>query len=590
VGAFVEQKKRTHSCGELRAGDVGKRVVLMGWVQTARDLGGCIFLDLRDRDGITQVVVRPEVSADAHARAGEVRQEYVVAVEGDVVAREKPNPRLETGAIEVVAAEVEVLNRSKPVPIKVEDQLDAHEETRLQYRYIDLRRRPLVRALKLRSTVNAICRRTLSELGFWEFETPILTKSTPEGARDYLVPSRVYPGRFYALPQSPQLFKQLLMVAGYDRYYQICRCFRDEDLRGDRQPEFTQLDIEMSFVTPADVQEVVDTIVQRIFAETIGLQIATPIPKLGFADAMARYGSDAPDLRYGLELVDLTDLLRTCRIAPLAEAPLVKGLRVPGKLSRKHIEELEAELKADFEVTAVAWARCEGGELAGGAAKLLDPARAPALMRALELREGELTLMIAAKDRDRTEAAGGRMRQRVASRLDLVPKDGRTFALTWIVDFPMFEWDREGKRWAARHHPFTSPRPEDLDKLESAPGEVMARAYDLVCNGHEIAGGSIRIHDEQIQSRVFRSLGIGPDEARAKFGFLLEALSHGTPPHGGIAFGLDRLLMILSGAESIRDVIAFPKTTKAACLMTAAPSDASEAQLAELGLALRTSR
>ncbi len=583
---FVEDKKRTHTCGELRAEHAGTRAVLMGWVETARDLGGCVFLDLRDREGVTQIVVRPEVSEAAHAEAGKARQEYVVAVEGEVVLREgKPNKRLATGKVELVAADVQILNRSKPVPIQVEDKIDAHEDTRLEHRYLDLRRRPLVKALKLRSQVNKICRTTLDELGFWEFETPILTKSTPEGARDYLVPSRVYPGQFFALPQSPQLFKQLLMISGYDRYFQICRCFRDEDLRGDRQPEFTQLDMELSFVTQEDIQEVVDVLIRRVFKETIGVELATPIPRMTFAEAMATYGSDAPDLRYGLEIEDVTAHVSTSKLPALAEAETVRALKIPGKLSRKQIDGLEAELRADYDITVMGWTRVDGGAPKGGVAKVLDQEKFGALIEQLGLEEGGLVIMVAAKGEERTASAAGRLRKRVAQLLDLIPKG--KFALSWIVDFPMFEHDDDADRWVARHHPFTSPRPEDLDKLESDPGAVMARAYDLVLNGHEIGGGSIRIHNPDVQTTVFKTLGIGDEEARAKFGFLLDALGHGTPPHGGIAFGLDRLLMLLAGTDSIRDVIAFPKTTKSACLLTKAPSEVSDDQLAELGIAKR---
>jgi len=587
VGVFIEEKKRTHDCGALRAEHAGQQAVLMGWVQTARDLGGCVFLDLRDREGITQVVVRPEVSEEAHKVAGEARQEYVVAVAGKVALREKGNPRLPTGEVEVVAEEVEILNRAKPMPIQIEDETDAHEDTRLTHRYLDLRRRPLVETMRLRTHLGNILRDSLREQRFWELETPFLTKSTPEGARDYLVPSREYPGKFFALPQSPQLFKQLFMIAGYDRYCQIVRCFRDEDLRGDRQPEFTQLDMEMSFVTPDDVREVVDALMKRVLSELKGIELETPIPAMSWADAMARYGTDAPDLRYGLELSDLTELFRTNKIPVLAEATAVRGFKVPGNLSRKQIETIEAELKKDYAIDILGWTRIDGGAPKGGVAKAMDPERTADFIAALELSDGDLVMLVGGKDEERTASAAGRMRKRVAERLELIPAPGTSFALTWIVDFPMFERDEEEGRWVARHHPFTSPRRDDLDKLESDPGAVMARAYDLVCNGHEIAGGSIRIHDPDVQMKVLASLSIDEEEARDKFGFLIDALGHGAPPHGGIAFGLDRLVMILAGTESIRDVIAFPKTTRAACLMTQAPSDVSDAQLAELGLARR---
>jgi aspartyl-tRNA synthetase len=588
VTVFVEQKKRTHRCGDLRAEHTGRQAVLMGWVQAVRVHSRWVFIDLRDREGITQVVCRPEVSQEAFELARTVRQEYVIAVEGEVTLRGgEPNPALATGEIELVASSLEVLNRSRPVPIQVEDEVDANEDTRLEHRYLDLRRRPMVEALRMRSELYRVIRATMHELGFWEFETPIMTKSTPEGARDYLVPSRVYPGRFFALPQSPQLFKQLFMVAGYDRYYQICRCFRDEDLRGDRQPEFTQLDIEMSFVTPADVQDVVETVTQRVFAELLGVAIERPLVHLSYDEAIARYGSDKPDLRYDLPLHDVTELTRTAALPPLAEAARVKALRLQASLSRKQLDALGAEIKADYEISIFGWSRKQGEGLAGGVGGKLDPDRVGALCRALELGEGDLVLLVAGPDAGRVDAAGGRLRERAAQLGGLLAGAERRFAALWVEGFPMFERDAETGRWVAMHHPFTSPRPEDLHLLESDPGKIRARAYDFVLNGYEIAGGSIRIHDPEVQSRVFAALGLGEAEAREKFGFLLDALSFGTPPHGGVAFGLDRLVMVLAGRDSIRDVIAFPKTTRSACLMTGAPSDVSEAQLVELGLSLR---
>ena len=586
VGVFVEEKKRTHRCGELRAADVGQQAVLMGWVQTVRVHSRWVFIDIRDREGVTQVVCHSEVNDEVFQAAKAVRQEYVIAVEGEVTKRAgKPNPKLATGEIEVVASDLEVLNRSKPVPIQVEDEIDANEETRLQYRYLDLRRRPMVDALRTRSELNRVIRNTMHELGFWEFETPILTKSTPEGARDYLVPSRVYPGQFFALPQSPQLFKQLFMVAGYDRYYQICRCFRDEDLRGDRQPEFTQLDIEMSFVTPAEIQEVVERVVARALDEILGVKLVTPIPHMSYDEAIERYGSDRPDLRYELPLHDITELTRTSNLPPLQEAAKVKALRFPANLSRKQLDALAAEIKADYEISMMGFARKQGDGLVGGVAKKLDPDKVEALCRTLELGEGEMMLLVAGRDAERADMAGGRLRERAAQLGGMLDAAKGVFAPLWVEGFPMFEWSEDDKRWVAMHHPFTSPVPEDLPLLEAEPGKVRARAYDFVMNGYEIAGGSIRIHDPEVQSRVFTSLGLGEEEAREKFGFLLDALGYGTPPHGGIAFGLDRLVMVLAGGDSIREVIAFPKTTRSACMMTSAPSDVSDAQLAELGLA-----
>jgi aspartyl-tRNA synthetase len=591
VTSFVEDKKRSHHCGELRASHAGETVVLMGWAQTVRVHSRWVFVDLRDREGVTQILFQPEVSEQAYDVAARIRQEYVVAVEGTVALRGgKPNPKLPTGEIEVQAQEVEILSRAMPLPLQIEDDTPATEETRLEHRYLDLRRRPLVQALGLRSRMNKLLRSSLDELGFWEFETPILTKSTPEGARDFLVPSRTHPGQFFALPQSPQLFKQLLMVAGYDRYYQICRCFRDEDLRGDRQPEFTQLDLELSFVSPRDVQEVVEILVQRLWSQILGKELSRPFPSLSFAEAMERYGSDRPDLRYDLPLQDLTELTRGAAIPPLAEAGCVRGLALPpeAKLSRKQLDMIGDELRKDYDITLFGWSRRAGDGLSGGIGGKLDQATVPALCDRVGLAEGALVLLVAGAKGERTALAAGRMRERAADLSGVVPRDGR-FALTWIEGFPMFEWDDEGHRWVARHHPFTSPRREDLPFLETDPERVQARAYDLVCNGNEIAGGSIRIHDPEVQLRVLSALGIDNREAGEKFGFLIEALGHGTPPHGGIAFGLDRLAMLLSGASSIREVIAFPKTTRAACLMTQAPSAVAEEQLTELGLATRSS-
>jgi aspartyl-tRNA synthetase len=590
VSVFVEEKKRTHRCGDLRIEHEGQQVVLMGWVQKARVHSHWVFIDLRDREGIVQVVCQAEAGDELFELAKGVRQEFVIGVEGTVAKRAgTPNPKLATGEIEVVASSLEVLNRSKPVPIQVEDQIDANEETRLQYRYLDLRRRPMVEALRLRSELNRVIRTTMHGLGFWEFETPILTKSTPEGARDYLVPSRIYPGRVFALPQSPQLFKQLFMIAGYDRYYQICRCFRDEDLRGDRQPEFTQLDIEMSFVTPDDVQAVVETVLERAFAELLGVTLELPLQHMSYDEAIERYGSDKPDLRYGLPLHDVTELTRTANIPPIANAAKVKALALPANLSRKQTDAIGEELKADFKVSMMGWAKRQGDALTGGVAKKLDPTQVGALMEAVSLGEGDLLLLVAGDDAGRVDMAGGRMRERAAELAGLVDPKEQRFVALWVESFPMFEWDEEEQRFVAMHHPFTSPRLEDLGLLDSDPGKMRARAYDLVINGYEIAGGSIRIHDSEVQSKVFAALGLSPEEAREKFGFLLDALSYGTPPHGGVAFGLDRLVMLMLGGDSIRDVIAFPKTTRSACLMTGAPSDVPAAQLKELGLGLKTS-
>ena len=599
MGRFVEELKRTHSCGALRAADVGAEVVLMGWVASRRDHGGCVFVDLRDRDGLTQVVFKPDVDAASHETANQLRGEFVIAIRGTVVSRGgNVNDKLPTGAIEVNASELEILNRSKPTPFPIEDKIDTAEPVRLEYRYLDLRRPVLQRNLRLRSRVNKVVRDTLDQHGFTEFETPILTKSTPEGARDYLVPSRVHHGLFYALPQSPQLFKQLFMIAGYDRYYQIARCFRDEDLRADRQPEFTQVDLEMSFVTENDVIEVVSDLLARIWKDALAYTVPLPIPRISYADAIARFGVDNPDLRFGLELCEVTDLVKGSGFKVFSETAARPGgavfaWRFPkakAELSRSEIDAL-GEFVKPYGAKGLAWIRAQADTPSGGVmhpgwqgpiAKFLSDSERAAITVRTGLEAGDLCFFVA-DERSVAATSLGRLRSHVAAKHGLIPKD--VWAFVWVERFPMFERDKEDpSHWNAMHHPFTSPLPEDVDKLLSDPGAVRARAYDIVLNGSEIGGGSIRIHRREVQSMIFQRLGLTEEQARAKFGFLLQALEFGTPPHGGLALGLDRILWFLCGAESIRDVIAYPKTQKATCLMTDAPNAVDPAQLAELKL------
>jgi aspartyl-tRNA synthetase len=579
----LDDLARTHTCGALRAGDVGTEVVLLGWVHRVRDLGGLIFVDVRDRAGITQVVARD--SRDLLALAERLRPEFVVAVAGRVERRSEDtiNPKIETGDVEVAAREIRVLNEARRPPFQVAEDAPVAEDMRLKYRYLDLRRPRMQANLGLRHRVTMAVRRYFDENGFWEIETPILTRSTPEGARDYLVPSRVHPGKFFALPQSPQIFKQILMISGTDRYFQICKCFRDEDLRADRQPEFTQIDVEMSFATRELVYGIVEPLVQEVF-RLIGREIELPFRRLSYAEAIARYGSDKPDLRCGLPIEDLSDVFRESPFgvfrSGVAEGGVVRGFVIPGKAgaSRREVDELVEQAK-QLGAGGLVWARRSPDGTPVASVKAIGE---EGIRRALEAAgAGESDLLVMAVGApDATSKVLGQMRLAVARASGLLKSD--QYAFTWVVDFPLLEWDELERRYVSMHHPFTSPFDEDLAKLESEPGSVRAKAYDLVLNGSEIAGGSIRIHDPELQRRVFRLLTITDEEARERFGFFLEALEYGTPPHGGIAFGLDRLVAILAGESSIRDVMAFPKTSAAVDLMAGAPSTVDPSQLKQL--------
>jgi aspartyl-tRNA synthetase len=579
--------KRTHSCGELTLKNLDEEVCLMGWVQYRRDHGGLIFIDLRDREGLTQVVFSPEYNKKAHEEAHVLRSEYVLAIKGKV--RKRPegmeNPKLTTGDIEVVVLDWKLLNISKTPPFLIEDRIDVSENIRLKYRYLDLRRKKLKENIVFRHKAAQSVRNFLNANGFLEIETPFLTKSTPEGARDFLVPSRLHQGKFFALPQSPQLFKQLLMVGGMERYYQIVKCFRDEDLRADRQPEFTQIDMEMSFVEEQDVMDVAEKMIFNLMKETVGVEVSIPFPRMKYSEAMDKYGVDKPDTRFDLFLEDITDIVRGSNFRLFAKAPLVKALKVPGgaELSRKEIDELTEYVKV-FGAQGLAWIKIKENEWQSPIVKFLSEEERQGISKKLALEVGDIVFFQAASPEVVNDALGN-LRVKLAERFNLI--DENKFNFVWIVDFPLFQYNSDEKRWEACHHPFTSPKEEDVDSLLDDPAKVRAKAYDLVLNGNEIGGGSIRIHSYEVQMKMFEALNISMEEAEEKFGFLLNALKYGAPPHGGIAFGFDRIVMLLLKARSIREVIPFPKTQKGACLLTDAPASVENRQLRELGIRLR---
>ncbi len=580
--------KRTHHCRQLRDTDIDREVVLMGWVQHRRDHGGVIFIDLRDREGITQIVFNPEHSAKVHEKARDIRNEYVIGVKGRVISRpgDMLNPNMETGGIEVMVDELSIFSTAVTPAFQIEDRVEASESIRLQYRYLDLRRPQLRNNILARHQATMAIRNYLDNQGFVDIETPFLTKSTPEGARDYLVPSRVNQGEFYALPQSPQLFKQLLMISGFDRYYQIVKCFRDEDLRADRQPEFTQIDMELSFVDEQEIMGIAEGMIVTIFKRVLDIELITPFARLTYDEAMSRFGLDRPDLRFGLELCEVSDIVKDAGFKVFANVVknggLVKAINAKGcaDFTRKQIDEL-TEFAAVYRAKGLAWIKIKEDAWQSPIAKFFTDQEKEALRERLDLEPGDIVFFVADQPKITNEALG-QLRNELARRLGLISDD--TYEFTWVTHFPLMDYDETEKRYQALHHPFTAPLESDIDKLSTDPLAVKSRAYDLVLNGIEIGGGSIRIHSTQLQEQVLSCLGIDAQEANEKFGFLLNALSSGAPPHGGIAFGLDRLMMLLCKEDSIRNVIAFPKTQKATCLLTEAPSKPSMAQLQELAI------
>lgn len=575
--------KRSMYAGRVRKEHVGQEVTLKGWVARRRDLGGLIFIDLRDREGIMQLVINPEtVAAEVMATAESLRSEYVLEVTGKVAAREQANDKLATGSVELHVESLTVLNTAKTTPFEIKDGIEVNDDTRLRYRYLDLRRPEMLENFKLRAKVTHSIRNYLDELEFLDVETPFLSKSTPEGARDYLVPSRVHQGHFYALPQSPQITKQLLMNAGFDRYYQIVKCFRDEDLRGDRQPEFTQVDLETSFLSDQEIQDITEGLIARVMKETKGIEFSLPFPRMKYDDAMALYGVDKPDTRFEMLLQDLTDLVKGVDFKVFSEAPAVKAIVVKNaadKYSRKDIDKLTEQAK-QHGAKGLAWVKVTDGELAGPVAKFLTELTSQ-LTEALQLENNDLVLFVA-DTLEVANAALGALRVRLAKELDLIDPD--TFNYLWVVDWPMFEWSEEEGRYMSAHHPFTLPQKDSEQELEGDLSKVRAVAYDIVLNGYELGGGSLRINQKDLQERMFKALGFSAQEAAEQFGFLLEAMDYGFPPHGGLALGLDRFVMLLAGEENIREVIAFPKNNKASDPMTQAPSPVSVAQLEELSL------
>lgn len=584
----IKGLKRTYMCGQLREEHIGETVTLMGWVAKARNMGGLVFVDIRDRSGISQIVFEPD-NEELQKKAGELHMEYVIAATGTVRRRSNINGSIPTGKVEIEAKELRVLNTSEVPPFVITDDVKASEELRLKYRFLDLRRPALVKTLEMRHKITQIARRYYDENGFLEIETPILTKSTPEGARDYLVPSRIYPGNFFALPQSPQQYKQLLMLAGMDRYFQIAKCFRDEDLRADRQPEFTQLDLEMSFVDEDDVMTLNEGFLKTVFKEALDFDVQLPLPRITWREAMDRFGSDKPDTRFGLELINMTDLFRDSSFKAFSDAVQaggsVRAINAKGlsdKLTRKTLDSL-VEFVKTYRAKGMAWLIIDENEIRGSIAKFFTPDELNAIKERAKAEPGDVILFVADKD-SVVYAALGALRCELASRFDLI-EEGK-FNLLWVTDFPLLEYSEEENRYVAMHHPFTMPKDEDIDMLESNPGAVRAKAYDIVLNGVELGGGSIRIFNSDLQQRMFEALGFTDEQAWARFGYLLNAFRYGTPPHGGMAYGLDRMVMLMAGKESIRDVIAFPKVKDSGELMVQSPDKVDEKQLRELGLAI----
>lgn len=585
---------RTHHNNELNISHINQQVELKGWVAKTRNLGGLIFIDLRDRYGITQLVINPEhVSHDLYQTAVKIRNEYVLYVQGIVIKRENENKNISTGEIEVKVEQLDIISTSDTTPMIIADETDALEEVRLKYRYLDLRRPTMQQNFILRSKVTHIIRNFLSNLDFIEIETPILTKSTPEGARDYLVPSRIHPGKFYALPQSPQIFKQLCMVSGFEKYYQIAKCFRDEDLRADRQPEFTQVDIEMSFQTKEEIQALIETMFVKVMKEAKGIDIKTPFDKITYHEALTRYGSDKPDRRFKMELVDLNDVFANTDFSVFSTTiknnGFVRAINVKNgatKYSRKEIDRL-TEFAKNYKAKGLAFLKYNDDEFTGSISKFLKEEEKTALINKLQIENNDLILLVADNFMVSCEALGA-LRKQIAREMDLIKENEYNFL--WVTDWPLYEYDEELKRYFAAHHPFTAPTNESRSFMTEDPGKCIAEAYDIVLNGFEIGGGSIRIHEREIQDKMFETLGFSKEEAYEQFGFLLDAFKYGTPPHGGIALGLDRIIMILVGTENIKDVVAFPKTTSASCLMTEAPSPVSNNQLDELSIRLNNKK
>ncbi|MEA4826033.1 MAG: aspartate--tRNA ligase [Clostridium sp.] len=590
MGESLNGLKRSIMCGELRESHIGQKHVVMGWVQRKRNLGGLVFVDLRDREGILQVVFGEKINKDAFEKADLVKPEYCIAVEGELVRRESPNESLPTGMVELKGESIKILSESETPPIYIKENLDTDEMVRLKYRYLDLRRPDIQRIFKIRHKAAKVVRDFLDENGFLEMETPILTKSTPEGARDYLVPSRNYPGMFYALPQSPQLFKQLLMVSGYDKYFQIAKCFRDEDLRANRQPEFTQIDMELSFVDMEDVINLNEKLIQKIFKEIADVDVKLPIERITYNEAMSKYGSDKPDLRFGMEINDISSIVKDAEFKVFKDAlengGSVRPIKVPNSadMGRKQIDKLTDFVKS-YKAKGLAWIACKDNEIKSPISKFLKEEEINGIIKTLDAKSGDLILIVADKNSIVLQTLGA-LRLEMAKKLEIL-KDNKEFRFVWVTEFPLVSYNEEEERYQAEHHPFTAPMEEDIQYLESDPGRVRAIAYDIVLNGEELGGGSIRIHDTKLQERMFKVLGFTKESAWERFGFLLDAFKFGPPPHGGLAYGFDRLIMFLAGTENIKDVIAFPKNQNAYCPLTEAPNLVDSKQLNELGIAFQ---